>query len=239
MLNNTLTNWSFKKLKMWRACPYSVYLKYIVRAPEPEPNPKYEEKRLRGINAHDFLEEIVNNGHSAKPDVLNKPDVVEFAKQLHALGAQAERDEYFDRKWQPMTPKLSANGYPLDHWLVVKKDYRLKTEDYVLVGDWKTGKKYGNELDHMEQMKLYALSEFVKDPGYPEYCVELQYLDQDETWSHAFKPAELERYWRDFDIDVEKMMTDKIFRPKPNIYNCRYCPFNKKNGSAACPVAAL
>src|SRR5690606_35810219 len=113
---------------------------------------------------------------------------------------------------------------------------------FTLVADWKTGKKYGNEVDHMEQMKLYAVSEYAVDPGYSEYAVELQYLDQKDTWAHTFKPAELERHWQTFEKDVEVMFNDTTFRPKPNIYTCRYCPYNKKNNAGRdlpCPVAAM
>lgn len=230
MYINTLKNWSYKKLKMYRACPYSVYLKYVKFEPEPPPDPKYDEKRQRGITAHDDLAECINHGVAIPKIALPFEEVI---VNYIELGAVAELDEYLDRAWQPLP---SRNG----HWLVVKKDVLVRRPgEFSLVGDWKTGKKHGNELDHFEQMKLYAASEFMQDPGYPEYAVELQYLDQKNTWAHSFKPHEMEKIVGDFEKDVAVMMNDTLFRPKPNIYTCKYCPYNKSRGTGVCPVAAV
>lgn len=236
MIENTLTNWSYKKLKMYRSCPYSVYLKYIKRAPEPPKDPKFDAKRLRGIDAHDKLELCINVAGDIPVEFKPFTEIIESYIEL---GATAEKDEYFDDHWNTMTPQMSSSGFPLNHWLVVKKDVRLETPEFVLVADWKTGKKHGNEVDHFEQMKLYAVTEWRKNPGFPEYVVELQYLDQKDTWAHTFKPRDLERHWATFDKDVAVMMTDTVFRPKPNKLTCQYCPFNQKGGSGACPVAAV
>lgn len=229
------TDWSYKKIKMYRACPFSVKLKYIDRVPEPPQDPKYDHKRLRGIKAHDDLEAAVNVGGPVPEEFADfAPIVASYVE----LGGKAESDEYFDSCWNPMTPEL-VNGWPKGHWLVVKKDVRVLTPSYSLVVDWKTGKKHGNELDHFEQMKLYAVTEWRLYPGLPEYSVELQYLDQKDTWMHKFTPRDLERHWAHFDKDVDVMFNDKLFRPKPNILTCRYCPYNHKNGTGACPVAAV
>lgn len=235
MPENTLTNWSYKKLKMYRACPYSLYLKYIKRVPEPPIDPKFDEKRLRGIRLHDELAACIN---SAGPIPTVAKPFETIIEDYVALGARAEDDEFFDKNWKRVynpNPDKYWNGY----WVVIKKDVRIATDEFVLVADWKSGKKHGNEIDHFEQMKLYAVSEWVLDPGYPEYVVELQYLDQRDTWSHTFKPRELERAFAIFEKDVEVMFTDTTFRPKPSMLNCRYCPFNHKNGTGACPVAAM
>jgi hypothetical protein len=229
MYENTLTNWSYKKLKMYRACPFSVYLKYVLRVPEPPPNPKYDEKRQRGIRVHEELANAINLGETIPQEARDFEQIVTAYIELDAV---AEDDEYFDKAWKRVP------GWE-GHWLVVKKDVRIIAPgEFVLVADWKTGKKHGNEVDHFEQMKLYAVSEYVQDPGFPEYAVELQYLDQKDTWAHSFKPHELERHWQTFEKDVAVMFADTTFRPKPSIYTCQYCPYNAKNGTGACPVAA-
>lgn len=237
MIENTLTKWSAKQLKMYKACPFSVYLHYIKRVPVPPPDPKFDEKRQRGIRLHEELANTINNGEVIPQEAEPFSEIITAYIEL---GAVAEGDEFFDNQWK----KLPASTTWRDpYWLVVKKDVRVVVpNEFVIVGDWKTGKKHGNELDHFEQMTLYAVSEYVQDPGFPEYVVELQYLDQKETWSHTFKPHELEKHWARFDKDVAIMFNDTLFRPKPNIYNCRYCPFNKKNNAGKdlpCPVAAV
>lgn len=230
-----MNNWSYKKLKGYRACPFWLKLKYIERVPEPEKDKKFDEKRLRGIKAHDDLQACIN---SAAPTPQEFDEFDEIIGHYRALGARAEEDEFFDEQWNPMVPERSSTGFPLNHWLVVIKDVRIITPDFSLVVDWKTGKKHGNEVDHFEQMKLYAVTEWRLNPGLPEYAVELQYLDQKDTWAHSFKPYEVEKHWKIIDADVDVMMNDKMWRPKPNILNCRYCPYNLKNGTGACPVAA-
>lgn len=228
MYENTLKNWSYKKIKMYRSCPFSVYLKYIKREPEPPEDPKYDEKRLRGIRVHDQLEAAINSGAPVPPEAR---DFEEIVQGYIELGAVAEGDEYFDRAWKP----CEREG----HWVVIKKDVRVRTPEFALVADWKTGRKHGNEYDHSEQMTLYAISEYVINPGLPEYIVELQYIDQKDTWDRSFKPHELEKHLQRFERDVEIMMTDTLFRPKPSIYTCRYCPYNKSRGTGVCPVSAV
>jgi hypothetical protein len=235
LVQNSLKNWSYKKLKMYRSCPFSVYLKYVKRVPEPPIDPKFDAKRLRGITAHDDLAECVNHGAAVPQEFNAFEDIIEGYRELNAV---AEEDEYFDSNWN-LIKKPPGEKYWNGYWLVVKKDVRLATGEFVLVVDWKTGKKFGNEVDHFEQMKLYAVTEWRKDPGFAEYSVELQYLDKQDTWQHTFKPRDLERHWAVFDKDVSVMMSDRFFRPKPNKLTCQYCPFNHKNGTGACPVAAV
>lgn len=230
MIENTLTNWSSTKLDHYNECPYRVYLKYIKRVPEGPPNPKYEEKRQRGIRLHDELRDCIN---AAAPIPQEVRDFEEIVDGYRELGAVAEVDEFFNKEWKPHP---SWQG----HWLVVKKDVRIRVPgEFVLIADWKTGKKHGNEYKHYRQMQLYAVSEYVQDPGFPEYTVELQYIDQKDTWQHTFKPHQLEKAWADFDREANVMFNDKTFRPRPSIIVCRYCPFNSKSGSGACPVAAI
>lgn len=238
MLENTLKNWSAKKLKMYRSCPYSVYLKYVRKVPEPPPNPKYDEKRQRGIRLHDELRDAINAGAPVPSECKKFADII--AGYID-LGAVAEEDEFFDRQWNKLPPTTKFYD---PHWLVVKKDVRvLVPGEVVIVGDWKSGKKHGNEMDHFEQMVLYAVTEYVQDPGYPEYAVELQYIDQNDTWAHSFKPHELERHLQRIEKDVTVMFSDTLFRPRPSLLACRYCPYNLRNGltdengSPVCPVA--
>lgn len=219
---------------MYRECPYSVYLKYIKRAPEAPQDPKYDAKRKRGIKVHDDAQAIINDGAPISAELEPFAEIIE---DYIELGAVAEGDEFFDRQWNLLPPTTTWKD---PHWLNVKKDVRIAVPgELCLVADWKTGKKHGNELSHFEQMKLYAVTEFVRDPGYPEYAVELQYIDQLDTWSHSFKPHELERHLAHFEKDVEVMFNDTLWRPKPNIFNCRYCPFNMKGGTGSCPVAVV
>jgi hypothetical protein len=224
-IENTIQNWSYKKVSMYRKCPMQVRLKYIDREPEPEPNPKYEEKRLRGIKAHDDLEACINLG-APIPAVAKEFETV--ITGYIELGAKAEAEEFFDDGWKPW-PDYKG------HWLQVKKDVNIVTDEFVLTADWKTGRRYGNEVSHYEQMKLYAVTDHILHPGRPEYIVELQYLDQRDTWTVVFTPDKLEKALVDFDRDVDIMMNDTWFRPRPNRETCKYCPYSPR-GTGSCPV---
>lgn len=220
-------SWSFKKYKMYQQCPMAVKLKYIEKAPEPEPTEKDDAARLRGIQMHNEMEACIK-GEGPIPHYAR--DFDEVISALVERGAKAEEDMFLNSQWQRHP---SWEG----HWLQVKQDVLLVNEDMVLTGDWKSGKRYGNEYWHFKQMQLYSVAAWRLFPGYPEYVAELYYLDKKDIWTVSFNEQQLEKALHDFDVEVDKMFNDKMFRPRPNIDTCRFCPFNNK-GSGACPVAA-
>ncbi len=220
-------SWSFKKYKMYQQCPMAVKLKYIEKAPEPEPDEKADAARLRGIQMHDEMEQCIK-GLGPIPHYAQafEPIITSLVEQ----GARAEEDMYLDDRWQGIP---SRDG----HWLQIKQDVLVNTDEFILTGDWKSGKRFGNEYWHFKQMQLYSVAAWRVYPGLPEYVAELYYLDKNDVWSVSFNEEQLEKALGDFDREVDKMFSDKLFRPRPNLDTCRFCPFNNK-GSGACPVAA-
>lgn len=229
MIQNTLKNWSFKKYKMWLQCPLAVKLKYIERAPEPEPNAKDDAARLRGIQMHNEMEACIK-GEGPIPGYAK-----EFEGVIAGLidqGARAEEDMFFNERWE-LHPGWDG------HWLQVKQDILVVNDEYILNGDWKSGRRFGNEFWHFKQMQLYSVATWRAFPGRPEYTAELYYLDKDDIWTVQFTPQQLEKAFADFDRDVDKMFNDTVFRPKPSEDTCRFCPFNRKKGTGVCPVSAV
>lgn len=226
MITNTLTNWSYKKWKMYQHCPFSVKLKYIDRIPEPPIQPKYDEKRQRGIRVHDELADAVSTGAAIPKEAIEFSEIVESLRERSAV---VEQDHFFDRTWKPHP---TYNG----HWLQVKQDAVVIDEEYILTGDWKTGRKFGNEVDHFQQMKLYSVAAWIMYPGRQEYISELWYLDQSDIWSVTFKPQQLEQALGEFDRGVEVMFNDTMFRPRPSKETCKFCPYGPQRGNGACPV---
>lgn len=223
---NTLRNWSFKKWWMYKNCPMQVRLKYIDKIPEPAPDPRFDKKRQRGIDAHEDLAHSINDGIAVPREFANVQPIVDAYREL---GAVAELEEFYNKQWQPVHGWTGA-------WVQIIKDVRIRRPEYALVGDWKTGRKHGNEMKYFEQMKLYCVSEWIVNPGLPEYISELHFIDEDDTWEHSFKPHQLEKYLGDFERDVEQMMTDLVFRPRPSKHNCIYCPYGPQRGNGQCPV---
>lgn len=228
MIQNTLRNWSFKKYKMWKLCPLSVKFKYIDREPEPEADEKADAARLRGIRIHEEMEACLKQTGPLPSYASEFENIVEG---LLAQGARAEEDMFFNNRWE-VHPSYEG------HWLQVKQDVLVVNDEYVLTGDWKSGRRFGNEFWHFKQMQLYSVAAWRALPGRAEYVAELYYLDKDDIWTVEFKPEQLEKAFGDFDREVDQMFNDTVFRPRPNVDTCRFCPYNKK-GTGICPVSAV
>lgn len=228
MIENTLKNWSFKKYKMYKQCPLAIKFKYIDRIPEPPLDPKGDAARLRGIKMHEEMEACIKQ---TGPIPLYAQPFESVITGLIEHGATAEEDMFLNKRWE-IHPNYQ------DHWLQVKQDVLVVQDEFVLVGDWKSGKRYGNEYWHFKQMELYAVAAWRTYPGRPEYTCELYYLDKDDVWSVNFTPAQLEKALGAFDYEADLMFSDTIFRPKPNKDTCRFCPYNSK-GTGSCPVSAV
>ena len=109
------------------------------------------------------------------------------------------------------------------------------TKKRAVVIDYKTGRKFGNEIKHAEQVQLYALAVMIRCPDVEVIDVELWYLDQDEL-THAQKPVtKWVRHLKPFDARFKRMSTAKTFKPAANKISCRWCPYRK----GICPHAVI
>lgn len=127
----------------------------------------------------------------------------------------------------------------LPAWLRLKLDAMvMHSKTVATVIDFKTGKKFGNEIKHGEQLQLYALTTFLRYPELEEVYAELWYLDQPEggnvtskryTRQQAlmFKPA-----WTKRGVKITEA-TD--FPPNPNKFSCQWCQYGPWN-SGHCQV---
>lgn len=234
---NEIKNWSFKKIEMFAQCPFQVKLKYIERMPEPPEDPKKDKSRLRGIEYHDALERFIRDGDPL-PAIMS--DFAEIATDMRDAGVQAEAAWYFDDRWQPMEP-VPGRDRPPGYWLEVKLDLSkfdaatVKAPATLYLGDWKTGKKYGNEIKHLKQMQLYGAAGYARFPEIERADVELLYLDQNTTWDITFSSSVLARLRAEWDEKAAKLFEEKLWRPRPSVHNCRYCPYSP-SGTGACPV---
>ncbi len=213
--------WSFSALDTYRSCPLRAYFRYIERIPDP--GNKYS---ARGNSIHDDLQKVVQ-------DKLPVPDYAShFAPlliEMQSAEVACEQMMMFDQFWRPTDDKDNV-------WLYVKQDLiTVAPGEFVLTVDYKSGKKYGNEVKHMAQMTLYSIAAWIHYPTVPEYIAELWYIDQKEITSKTFSRPVLEQARARLDAEVTRMFDDKTFRPRPNIANCKYCPYGPK-GTGHCPV---
>lgn len=123
-------------------------------------------------------------------------------------------------------------------WLRLKLDAMVMHSDtHATVIDFKTGRKYGNEIKHGEQLALYQLVTLLRYPQLEHVTAELWYLDQkpgENITSIGFTREKGLKYRSNFDRRGHKLTTANDFPPNPNIHSCQWCQYGPWNGGQ-CP----
>jgi hypothetical protein len=213
------------------------FLKYAKRIPEPPrplPPGKTEHANDRGTRIHTGGEEFVQSTHAALPRELIKFNhEFEALQKLYAAGKVSLEGEWgFDRDWNPTDWKTA--------WLRLKLDALVFLNPYEAVAiDYKTGKKFGNEIKHGEQLMLYQLATFLRYPELELVHTELWYLDQDELTHKQFTRAQGLRFKANWDNRGKAMTDCTSFPANPNRWSCQYCPYGAPqngftNGTGHC-----
>lgn len=129
------------------------------------------------------------------------------------------------------TGKKAAAFMWVPAWLRLKLDACVFLDDtQAIVIDYKTGRKFGNEAKHAEQLHLYQLVTFLRYPKLEKVTVELWYLDQDEVTSSTFTRAQGLRFKANFHRRGEALVTCTDFPPNPNVHSCKWCQYGPWNG---------
>ena len=123
-------------------------------------------------------------------------------------------------------------------WLRLKLDalvHLSRTEAVVI--DYKSGKKFGNEIKHGDQMQVYQLCSFLRFPELKVVHTELWYLDVDELTRVTFTRDQGLCFKRSLEARGKALTTCTDFKPNPNKYSCQWCRYGEKNdGSGHCKV---
>lgn len=121
-------------------------------------------------------------------------------------------------------------------WLRLKLDALVfLSDDHALAIDYKSGKRFGNEIKHGEQLQLYQLVTFLRYPKLERVTTELWYLDCDELTSQSFTRAQGLRFMKTWDRRGTALTTANSFPPNPNKFSCRYCMYGPW-GTGHCKV---
>lgn len=215
----TIRSWSFSRLMDYESCPFKAWLKHAARIPDPRPNPFAD----RGTQIHTLAEHFILGKIKELPiELIKYKDEmlsVRARYKVNPASVLQEQEWGFDREWKP-TPYKTA-------WGRVKADLIVFMSDEDAAGvDFKTGKKFGNEIKHAEQLQVYSLSTFLRFPKLQHITTELWYLDVDDLSTvEVTRKRALERYLPVFDGRFRKMTDATTFPTKPNIHSCRYCPY--------------
>lgn len=216
----TVKSASYSKLMDFEACPYRLKLKHIDRIPE-EKAPAAE----RGTFIHQLAEDYVLGKITVMP-----PELIKFADEFTSLrkqyiaGAVSLEGEWgFDKDWNVCDYKTA--------WLRMKLDGRVHSSPTTaVVIDYKTGKRFGNEIKHGEQTLLYGIAEIIREPQIEEVTVELWYLDLDDLQSQTFTRKAILKYLPQFEKRLQTMTSATKFPARPNVFACKWCAYGPAKG---------
>ena len=215
-----ITAWSYSALKVYEECPYRSYIQRVKRVPEPS-NPAAD----RGSAIHKEAEDYVNATLGELPDSLKKfKDEFEELRQLFEKAkVELEGEWGFTKDWE------ICGWMEGRTWARIKLDALVNESDTsARVIDYKTGKRFGNEISHSQQALLYAIGTFLRYPNLEFVQTELWYLDKGETAKQTYTRQEAMQFFPGFNSRAVRMTTETDFTPQPSKNNCRWCSY--KNG---------
>ena len=215
-----IKSWSYTRLVDFEQCPYKAKLKYVDRIPEEKST-----AADRGTAIHQLAEDYVAGKMTQLPHELAKfsNEFLALRTQYDAGKVSLEGEWGFDHDWNPCEYRSA--------WARIKADsMTFKTSDHVVVVDYKTGKRYGNELKHGEQVQLYSIAALIRNPQVQQITSELWYLDIDDLHKITYTRAQALKYLPQFEKRALAVTTADKFPPRPNVFACKYCPFGPAKG---------
>ena len=224
-MNKTIQSWSFSRLNDFEACAYRAKLKIIDKIPEPErplPPGKTEHANDRGTRIHAECEAFVRGKGPLPVEAKKFKDEFNALRRAFKEGITSLEGEWgFDENWEPCDWKTA--------WVRIKLDAMVTiTGRHAAVIDYKTGRSFGNQIKHGEQLQMYALAVFLRYPEVEHVTAELWYLDVDELSTLDIVRPQGLRFLKGFDRRGRRMTSAVEFKPNPNTYSCQYCPYHKR-----------
>lgn len=236
MAKPPMKSWSFSSLGDFEKCKFYSYLKRVQKIPEPVrdlPPGKLEHANDRGSRIHDHAEMFVRGKekHIASEMRSFETEFMSLRESFKDGRVLLEGEWGMSKGWEPADYKSA--------WLRLKLDALvfLSPTEAVAV-DYKTGRKFGNEVKHAEQLQLYQLVSFLRFPQLETVHTELWYLDQDDITSITYQRNQGLRFQYKWDKRGGAMMNATDFPPNPNIFSCKYCMYGPK-GSGVCEVGVM
>lgn len=212
--------WSYSSLKTYETCPYRIYIAKVKKIQED-----YGPAADRGSQIHLQAEDFVQNKIEQMPNTLKKfQNQFEVLKSLYVEGkVELEGEWGFTIDWK------TCDWMDKEVWARIKLDAIVhESPTSARVIDYKTGKKFGNEIAHGQQALTYAIGSFFKYPELEHVQTELWYLDQKETSLQAYTREEAMMFMPNINNRALNMTSATKFPPNPSSYSCKWCSY--KNG---------
>lgn len=222
------TSWSFSKLGDFEKCKKYFWLKHEQKIPEPErplrPG-QTEHANDRGSRIHDNCEGYVRGEHDALAPEADKHFGIklDLLRTLYAEGSVELEGEWgMNEEWEVVSWT--------DAWLRLKLDVLVHAgKDEAIVIDYKTGKKWGNEVKHAQQLQLYALVAFLRFPELEVVDSQLWYLDVNETTSQVFTRDQALRFKRNFHKRGADIVSCTTWPANANKFSCQWCLYGPEH----------
>lgn len=224
-------SWSHSKYTDFAKCKRMFFLKHDQKIPEPERELRpgqTEHANDRGSRIHDSLEVYVRGLGDFPNEAREFRPEFDHMRHLFGQGRVSLEGEWgMDRNWD-IAPWKSA-------WLRLKLDALVHAnKEEAVVIDYKSGRRFGNEMKHGEQTQLYALNTFLRFPELEVVHTELWYLDVKELDHRVFTRDQALRFKRIWNNRGVEITSAQAFPPNANIYSCQYCGYGPW-GTGDCP----
>jgi len=229
------TSWSFSRLGDFDKCKKYYYLKHEAKVPEiPRPLPpgKTEHANDRGSRIHDAAEMYVRGTGPFIREMEEFRAEFEHLKDLFAQGSVSLEGEWgMDRNWEP-TDWATA-------WQRLKLDALVHMSETEAVAiDYKSGKKFGNEIKHGEQLQSYQLNTFLRYPKLEIIHAELWYLDAKDITIRTYTRDQGLRFKAAFDKRGKALTSCTDWPANPNKFSCKWCTYGP-TGTGDCPQGVV
>jgi len=219
MTEERIPTWSYSALSTFEKCPYRSYLQKIKKLPEPQ-----HPAAKRGTDIHDQAERYVR-GEIDFPKTLKKfTESFETLRELFAKGqVELEGDWGFTQDWEICGWRAE------DVWARIKLDALVRMDETsARVIDYKTGRKFGNEVAHAQQALLYAISTFIRYPEIDFIKTELWYLDHAAVAEQTYTREQAMLFYPKWVKRATTMTSATEFPPKPSKFTCKWCSYKEE-----------
>lgn len=222
--------WSATLLDTFEKCPHAVFLSRVKKAPRVE-----NEAANRGIAIHQMAEDYITGVTTKLPAELKKFEkAFESERIAYDKGSViVEEDWGFDKDWN------TCGWMAKEVWARMKLDifeFHDSEKHSATVTDVKTGKKFGNEIKHNRQGRIYAIGSFMRFPSLEYIRTEFRYVDHGEVLQNVYTRPNLVHLLPQLTKRAVKLTSTLDFPPRPSRSNCKFCD-HAKNG--ACDYAEI
>jgi RecB family exonuclease len=215
---------SFSGLKEFEDCKYSSYLSRVKRFKRPS-----GAAANRGTAIHDLAENYVDGTLKDLPKELE-----DFSADFTYLRDRYRNEEntvHLEEDWGYKVDWTPTDWSNPELWLLMKLDsFVCEDATSARVIDYKSGKKFGNEIKHSDQGMLYGIGAFERYPDLQYLNIEFWYLDHNDRMVKSMTRKRSEILKPRYYSRLIAMTTCTDFPPNPSTHGCRWCP-HKETGN--------